>query len=94
MATSFYPNENQDGSIKDGLSTWDEVRRLADELELKMHLARMDARDRWHALQPRLAELRKQLADTSERAEEAIAKELSALRTLLRQLRGEILEDS
>jgi len=37
--------------------TWDEVRRIADELELKIHLAGMDARDRWRDLKPRLAEI-------------------------------------
>jgi hypothetical protein len=29
-----------------------DVRRLRDEVRLKLHLAGMDARDRWHALEP------------------------------------------
>ena len=33
-------------------ATWDEVRQIADELELKIHVAGMDARDRWQTLRP------------------------------------------
>jgi hypothetical protein len=40
--------------MSDAKKAWDEVRRIADELKLKMHLASMEARDRWQALEPRL----------------------------------------
>jgi hypothetical protein len=69
---------------------WEDVRRFADEVQLKIHLAGMDARDRWQALQPRLAELEKTIARTTERAGQAVAQELSAVGTALRQLRDEI----
>jgi len=72
------------------LSTWDEVRQIADELELKIHLAGMDARDRWHALQPRMAQLEQTLASSSKRAGEVIERELSAIGAALRKLRDDV----
>jgi hypothetical protein len=59
-------------------STWEEVRRIADEVELQIHLAGMEARERWNALRPRLIELERQLT-----------KELHAWRKLRDDLRGE-----
>jgi hypothetical protein len=53
-------------------SMWDDVRRIADEVELKIHLAGMDARDRWHELQPRLAEIEKSITKAGQRASFAI----------------------
>lgn len=74
----------------DALSTWDEVRRVADELELHIHLAGMNARDRWRALEPRLAALERWFARSSERAGAAITKELSTVGALIRKLRADI----
>lgn len=73
-------------------SSWDDVRRLADELELKIHLASMDARDRWNELQPRLAELEKALVDTGQRAGEVVTKQLTVIGSALKQLRDEIAD--
>jgi hypothetical protein len=36
--------------------TWADVRRIADELKAKMHLAGQEAKDRWAKLQPSLHE--------------------------------------
>ena len=70
----------------DGLSTWDEVRRLADELELKTHLATMEARERWREIVPRLEALEKAIGHTGERATQAVIDELRAVRALLEKL--------
>ena len=75
--------------MSEQLSTWDEIRRLADELELKMHLASMDARDRWQELAPRLTALENTLVRAGERATEAIEHELSSMATALRKLRDD-----
>lgn len=72
---------------------WDEVRRLADELEVQIHLAGMEARDRWRDLKPRLAELEKALERTTERVGDVIAKELSAVGKALRQLRDDVTKN-
>ncbi len=42
--------------------TWQDVRRIADEIRLKVHLAGMDARKKWDELQPSLLEAEKELA--------------------------------
>jgi cell division FtsZ-interacting protein ZapD len=69
---------------------WNDVRRIADELELKIHLAGMEARDRWRALQPRIAELETKLASASERTGRLVADELSSIATAIRRLRDDI----
>ena len=71
-------------------TTWDEVRRITDELEVKIHLAGMEARDRWIALQPRLATLEKKLFAVTDRVEAAIATELHSVGALLRELRDDV----
>jgi hypothetical protein len=71
-------------------STWDDVRRIADELKLKMHLAGMDARDRWNELQPRLAEVAKTIAREGERASKLVAAQIASIGTALRELRDEL----
>ena len=73
-------------------TTWDEVRRIADELELKMHLAGMDARTRWNELQPRLVELEKTLVASGQRAGAAVTRQLATLGDALDKLRAEISE--
>ena len=73
-------------------STWDEVRRIADELELKIHLAGMAARDRWRALQPRIAEIEKSISSASKRASDVADRELSSLGAALRRLRDDVVK--
>jgi len=70
--------------------TWDDVRRIAEELELKMHLAGMDMRDRWNALQPRLAEVQKLIAREGERAGKLVVTQLSSIGKALQELRDDI----
>ena len=76
--------------MTDHSSTWNDVRRLADELELRIHLAEMDARDRWHELEPRLEKLEHQIAHSGEQVEDAVVRELHEVRDALRALRDDI----
>ncbi len=69
-----------------------ELRRAADELELKIHLASMDARDRWQALKPRLAEVEKELARTGERAAKVVQDEVAAIGKALHKLRNDLAQ--
>lgn len=71
-------------------STWDDVQRLADQLELEIHLAGMEARDRWRALQPRITEIEKALSKAGKRASEVVESELSSIGAALRRLRDDI----
>ena len=67
-----------------------ELRRIADELDLKIHLASMDARDRWQALKPRLADVEKTLARTGERATKVVKDEVAAIGKALHKLRDDL----
>jgi hypothetical protein len=69
-----------------------ELRRIADELELKIHLASMDARDRWQTLKPRLAEVEKKLARAGERATNVVQDEVAAIGKALHKLRDDLVQ--
>lgn len=75
-----------------GLSTWDEVRRMADDLELEIHLARLSAREQWRLLEPRLIALEKRITSSSEQPDEQALHELAELRALLQSLHHEVLD--
>jgi hypothetical protein len=86
------PSE-QERSTSDNLSTWDEVRRIAEELELKIHLASMNARDRWQALEPRIAAFELRMKDSGQRASEAFTTELEAIWNAMRGIRDDLNGD-
>jgi len=89
--TDFYPPEEEmEPALKDGLSAWDDLRRIADELELKLHLASMDARDRWRAIEPRLAMIEERLARTGKRVTKAIMEEVADVRAAIERLRDDV----
>jgi hypothetical protein len=67
-----------------------ELRRIADELELKIHLASMDVRDRWQTLKPRLTEVEQKLARAGERATGVVQDEVAAIGKALRKLREDL----
>ncbi len=69
---------------------WDDVRRIADEVRLQIHLGSMEARDRWQALAPRLTELENTVAQEGERLSKAIGDELGELRATLLKLRDDV----
>ncbi len=81
------PNEQ---SMVDHESSWNQVRRLADELELKIHLAGMDVRDRWKTLRPQLEGLELRMKDAGQRVEQAISDELEAIWNAMRGIDKEI----
>ena len=72
------------------LSKWDDVRRIVDELEVKMHLAAMDVRDRWRALQPRLAQLEQTLTVQKQRINQTIATEIESVEKSLHAMRDDL----
>jgi hypothetical protein len=72
------------------LQIWDDVKRLRDELALKIHLAGMEARDRWTELQPHLAQLEQTIEREGDRASKVVATQLSAVAKALRSLRDEL----
>ncbi|HEY0993947.1 MAG TPA: hypothetical protein VGD80_43120 [Kofleriaceae bacterium] len=69
---------------------WNDLKRIGDELELKIRLASMDARDRWQALRPRLVALEDSIKRTGARTTKLISEELNSVGNALRKLRDEI----
>lgn len=60
-------------------SPLDSLRRMADEIRLKIHLAGMEARDTWNELEPKLRDL-------EHRAEAATSDVMDDLRERLSKL--------
>jgi len=63
---------------------WDDLRRIADEVRLKLHLAGMEARDRWRSIEPRLVELEHKIERGGEKAADVVGDQLSSLTGALR----------
>jgi ElaB/YqjD/DUF883 family membrane-anchored ribosome-binding protein len=52
--------EEADKSLKQDLEdTRADLKRMADEIKVKLHLAGMDAKDAWNEIQPRLEDFEK-----------------------------------
>lgn len=64
-------------------TTQDDLKRLGEEIELKIHLASMDARDQW-------AELKKRLATIQHHAGQTLSNEVAVIGQALRKLRDEV----
>jgi hypothetical protein len=73
------------------VTRWDDLRRFTEELQLKLHLAEMDARDRWRELEPQLIELEHKIADAGGTAGDAVTHELTGLGAGLRHLGGDLV---
>jgi F0F1-type ATP synthase membrane subunit b/b' len=64
-------------------AAFDELRKIRDEIKLKIHLASMDARDAFEKLEPKLKDLERQVANAgaaaSREVETAIQKAKESL---------------
>lgn len=68
---------------------WDDVRRIADEIELHIHLGSMNARDRWHEIEPKIVEIEHRIAKTG--IGSLVDRELHDLHDELVHLRDELV---
>lgn len=76
------------------LPTWDDVKRVADEVEKKVQSASATAREKWNQqVRPKLDEVQKKIEETGHRASDAIQRQVSVLAEGLSQLQREIAED-
>lgn len=66
--------------ITDSLS---QLRTVADEIRVRIHLAGMDARDAWERLEPRLERAAAQAGEASREVLADLGKELRTLRASL-----------
>lgn len=78
--------------MKNGRSTWDDVRQISDELQLQLHLATLEARDRWKAIQPELAELEQLVTESGKSAGAAVERKLTSVLDALRRLRDDVVK--
>jgi CBS domain-containing protein len=84
----------QEGS--ENMSDWkdrlerelEELRRVRDELRVKIHLGRKDAQDRWEQLERRMGELESHARHAAQRAEGPLHELADASRHLLDELRN------
>jgi hypothetical protein len=76
------------------LPTWDDVKRVAEEVEKKVQGAGAAAKEKWNLqVRPKLAEVGKKIEETGHRAGDAIQHQVSALSEALSKLQHEIAED-
>ena len=70
-------------------STWNDIKKLADQVELKIHLGTLEAHDKWRALRPRIDRLEKSLHKAGSKVADTIEREMEDVRVALRALRDE-----
>lgn len=58
----------------------DELRRLRDEIRVDMHLAGMDAKDKWRDLEPRILDAENMAKDISEASRKAVQDVVDSIR--------------
>ena len=74
--------EEANKTLKQDLQeTRDDLRRTADEIKVKLHLASMDAKDAWEEIQPRIADFEQRF---DAKADE-VGEELKALGQEIKQ---------
>ena len=74
---------NLKAEIQKGLS---QIQTLRDEVRVRLHLAKLDVKDEWQKLEPRLDEIEQRAEDVSDATRTAvhdILKKLSKLRSSL-----------
>lgn len=83
-------------SPKPTSSAWDDVKRIADEVKLKLHLASMEAKEQWKKLEPRMIELEQKVKTNvkggGEKAAGVVGEQVEAFATGLRQFADELKE--
>lgn len=76
------------------LPTWDDVKRVAEDVEKKVQSAGASAKEKWNQqVRPKLAEVGKKIEEKGQRAGDAIQTQVSALSEALSKLQHEIAED-
>jgi vacuolar-type H+-ATPase subunit H len=69
---------------------FDEVKRLRDEVRVRIHLAGMDAKDAWKKLEPRIDKLDRQLDAAGERVSVELKAALDQARSSIKALRDRL----
>jgi hypothetical protein len=67
-----------------------DLRRIADEIRLKIHLASMDAKTAWASLEPRVTEFERTVDRTAKNAADDLDQLAAKLHTELENLRERV----
>ncbi len=76
-----------------GKSPWDDLKRMADEVRLKLHLGGMEAKERWRALEPKLHEAHAKVEARGEQVGDAVQEHMVKLVDGLRGLLDDLRKD-
>ncbi|HVK73675.1 MAG TPA: hypothetical protein VM734_10155 [Kofleriaceae bacterium] len=75
-------------------SAWDDLKRMADEVKVKLHLASMDAKEKWKTtLEPKLQELQQKAEQQGERAADAVQGQLGHVADALKKFVDDLRKD-
>lgn len=69
------------------------VRRLADEIRVRLHLAGMEAKDAWSKIEPRVYEFEKKAEAARDRIGEDLNRVGSELEEQMKKLLGRLRKD-
>ncbi|HRC57696.1 MAG TPA: hypothetical protein PKU97_17295 [Kofleriaceae bacterium] len=70
--------------------SWNDVRRLAEEVRVKVHLAGMDLKDRWKDLEPELHDFEEKVRAAGEKAEATLSAQAEAIGAGVRKFAQEL----
>lgn len=88
--TQTTDNENVPVNAGDNDPMFPNLRRIADEIRVRIHLAGLDAKDVWAKLETRLHELEGRAAQLGGRAKDELVELGSTLQHELRELMGRL----
>jgi hypothetical protein len=69
----------------------DEIRAIADEVRVKLHLANLEAKSTWERLEPQLAQLERAAADKGRDAVGAVGQLVDDVGKAVRTLRDQLV---
>ena len=86
--------DQADKKLKQDLEdTRNDLKRAADEIRLKLHLAGMDAKDAWEEVQPRLADFEQRFDAKAEEVGEELKALGSDIMKRLQNIKSKISSD-
>lgn len=71
------PQEELKHQVQRGL---DELRKLRDEIRLDLHLASMDAKEKWNEIEPRIRDVETMAKDISTASRKAVQEVIDSVR--------------
>lgn len=71
-------------------TAWADLRRLADEVRVKLHLAGMELKEKWKELEPELDAVEKDLTAAGAKVEQFVSPKLDAMAAGLRKFAEDV----